>query len=147
MHIPHPYPAGGAADWIGTHASAWDEKSHATWAITDKTSGEVLGAIALTLRMPHDHGELGYWLGVPFWNQGFATEAARAVLAFAFGELKLHRVQARHFVRNPSSGRVMQKLGMRLEGTHRHAAKRWDRYEDTALYAILAPEWRTLSAT
>ena len=90
----------------------------------------------------HARAELGYWVGVPYWNRGVATEAARALVAFGFGALGLHRVQARHLTRNPASGRVMQKLGMRLEGVHREAVRKWDRFEDLAMYAVLAREWR-----
>jgi RimJ/RimL family protein N-acetyltransferase len=62
-------------------------------------------------------------------------------LKFAFEKLKLNRVQARHFSRNPASGRVMQKMGMQREGILRQAVKKWDRFEDLELYSILKSEW------
>ena len=86
---------------------------------------------------------MGYWIGLPYWNNGYCTEAARAVVDFAFTDLGLHRIFAHHLVRNPASGRVMQKIGMRFEGIHRDAIKKWDKYEDIAAYAILADEWRS----
>jgi RimJ/RimL family protein N-acetyltransferase len=60
---------------------------------------------------------------------------------YAFTDLRLHRVQARHFVRNPASGRVLQKLGMKREGTHRDLYVRWEQFETVDVYAILESEW------
>lgn len=85
-------------------------------------------------------GEIGYWISVSWWGKGNATEAARAITDFGFDALDLHRIQGRHFTRNVASGRVRQKLGMRLEGIHRDAFLRWDRFEDVAVYAILRSE-------
>jgi RimJ/RimL family protein N-acetyltransferase len=86
--------------------------------------------------------EMGYWLGVPFWSQGIATEAARAVLRYGFEHLNLHRIHAFHFVRNGASDRVMQKIGMQHEGTLRHHDHKDDHWEDLVSYGILADEWR-----
>jgi RimJ/RimL family protein N-acetyltransferase len=140
LNIPHPYPAGGAAAWIGGHAAAWAAGTGAAYAITSRDGGALLGGVGLTVAPRHRRAELGYWVGVPHWNRGYCTEAARAVVAFGFDILGLHRIEAHHFTRNPASGRVMQKLGMRLEGVHREAVLRWDRFEDLAAYALLAHE-------
>jgi len=143
LALPHPYPVGGGAEWIGTHAEAWKRRERLTLAICDRAMpDEVIGAIALRISEIHQHGEIGYWIGAEHWGNGYATEAAKALVAYAFDELRLHRVQARHFRRNPASGRVMQKLGMTLEGIHRDAYLRWGRFEDTVLYGILASEWK-----
>lgn len=143
LNIPHPYPAGGGALWIATHESGWSDGVQLTLAMTRRgATAEVIGAVGLTIAREHLRAELGYWVAVHAWGQGYATEAARAVTAYAFEHLGLHRVQARHFLRNPASGRVMQKLGMRFEGVHREALRRWDRFEDVAVYGVLEPEWR-----
>jgi [ribosomal protein S5]-alanine N-acetyltransferase len=142
LTIPHPYPVGGGAQWIATHAVAWERGNNLALAVCDKTpSGELLGAVSLQVSAAHSHGEIGYWIRVASWGNGFATEAARAVLGYAFAHLTLHRVQGRQFTRNAASGRVLQKVGMQREGTHRDAYRRWDRFEDVAVYAVLAPEW------
>ena len=140
LTIPHPYPAGGAAMWIGTHAEGWASGARANFAIVERASGKFVGAIGVVITPEHSHAELGYWIGVESWGHGFATEAARAIVAFAFDTLGLHRVEARHFIRNPASGRVMQKIGMRHEGVNREAVRRFDRFEDLAVYAILATD-------
>jgi RimJ/RimL family protein N-acetyltransferase len=141
LTIPHPYPEGGAATWIATHRTAFEAGDSITWAITDAATGELFGAIALSLSAAHARGELGYWIDPSYWNRGFATEAAAAVLGVAFGPLGLHRVEARHFARNPASGRVMQKLGMQLEGLHRQALRKNGQFEDVAFYGLLAADW------
>jgi RimJ/RimL family protein N-acetyltransferase len=141
LHLPHPYPSGAAEKWIGTHRAEWEAGACATYAVTDAQTGQLFGAIAITITAAHAHGELGYWIGLPFWNRGYCTEAGRAMLELGFGVLGLHRIQARHLTRNPASGRVMQKLGMQLEGVHRHARLKSDRFEDLAMYALLADEW------
>ncbi|MGZ8493068.1 MAG: GNAT family N-acetyltransferase [Gemmatirosa sp.] len=142
LTIPHPYPTGGGAAWIATHPVDWERRERLVLAVcAHDAPHEALGAVGLQISMAHAHAEIGYWIGVDAWGRGYATEAARALIAYAFGALGLHRVQGRHFTRNPASGRVMQKLGMRHEGVHRDAYRRWERFEDVAVYAVLDAEW------
>lgn len=140
LAIPHPYPEGAASDWIATHQPAWQAGKGATFAITTRDTGALIGAIGLIVTKAHASAEMGYWIAVPHWNQGYCTEAARAVVAFGFDSLKLNRIQAHHLTRNPSSGRVMQKIGMQAEGIRRGAVRKWDRYEDIACYGLLASD-------
>lgn len=137
LHIPHPYPDGAAEQWIAAHTPAWAAGTLATYAITLGDGGALIGAIGLTVTREHRRGEMGYWVGVPYWNRGYATEAGQALLRLGFEQLELHRIQARHLVRNPASGRVMRKLGMRPEGINRGAMLKWGTFEDIAMYAIL----------
>jgi RimJ/RimL family protein N-acetyltransferase len=141
LTMPHPYEDGMAEAWIAGHEAAWEAGKRLTLAITTEADG-LIGGIGLSVVPAHRQGEVGYWIGVPYWNRGFATEAAGAVLGYAFGELGLHRVAARHFARNPASGAVLRKVGMLHEGTLREPVWRWDRYEDLECYAILDREWR-----
>ena len=66
--------------------------------------------------IPSADWEFGYWLGKPYWGQGYATEAGGRVVAFAFEELKAERLNAGWFHDNPASGRVLAKLGFRPAG-------------------------------
>ncbi|HQR17204.1 MAG TPA: GNAT family N-acetyltransferase [Gemmatimonadales bacterium] len=138
LTVPHPYPDGAAEEWIATHAGAWVERRGLTLAVTLREDGALVGAVGLALVMADRRAELGYWIGVPWWNRGFATEASRALLDFGFGTLGLHRIMARHMARNEASGRVMQKLGMLREGTLRHHVLKWGTFEDLVVYAVLA---------
>lgn len=137
--IPHPYPEGGAAEWIARHGTM---PNNHVFAITLRDGGDVAGAIGLEVQPDHDRGEIGYWIGVPYWGRGYMTEAARAVLGWAFESLRLHKVFAQHFTRNAASGRVLQKIGMTHEGSLRQHDKKWDAYLDIEVYGILHSEWR-----
>ncbi len=139
--IPHPYPDGLAEAWIRTHAPAFAAGEQATFAITRREDDALVGAVGLTIAKRHDRAELGYWIGAPYWNQGFATEAARAVLGVGFAKLGLNRIEAHHFTRNPASGRVMQKAGMRQEALVRQYVRKGDGYEDVRIYVALNGEW------
>ncbi len=140
LSLPHPYPSGAAEQWIGTHEGAWTRHESATLAITEPDAG-LIGAIALRIELMHRRAELGYWVGVPFWRQGHATEAARAMLEFGFTRLGLGRIYAHHMVRNPASGRIMQKLGMSHEGVLRRHFFRGDSAEDVSIWGLLRSEW------
>jgi len=140
LTIPHPYPDGAAEQWIALHGENFARGGSATWAITPRDGGELVGAVGIVVTRQHLHAELGYWIGVPYWGRGYATEAARAVLRFAFRELELARVYACHFVRNPASGAVLRRIGMRHEGSFRQHYRKWGRMEDVDYYAILAGE-------
>ena len=141
LRIPHPYPDGVAEAWIGTHQESFDKGASVTFAITLRAGGELIGSIGLELRPAHRRAELGYWVGVPFWNRGYCTEAVRAVIAYGFAERGLNRIFAHHVSRNPASGRVMQKVGMRHEGHLRQHIRKGDRFEDIELYAILREDF------
>lgn len=141
-NIPHPYEDGVAEAWIGSLAGRFQEGKEATFAAVRKEDGQLVGAIGLVLAPNSRSGELGYWIGRPHWNQGFATEAAQRLLAYAFEDLALHRVHAHHFRRNPASGRVMQKCGMVREGLLREHFQKDGHHEDIVLYGILQREWR-----
>ena len=139
--IPHPYSEEIACRWIATHREAFEQRRAVTWAITHRQEGYFMGAIELRFLKQRHVAEMGYWVGVPYWGKGYTTEAARAVLAYGFGEQELYRIQARYLHNNPASGRVMQKIGMTYEGALRAAVFRWDEYYDTLMYAILKPEY------
>lgn len=78
--------------------------------------------------------------GIPYWNQGYMTEAARTLVQYGFQELKLNRVEATHYKNNPASGRVMQKIGMQQEGVRRQQTLRFGQFEDCVVYGLLASD-------
>ena len=142
LNIPHPYEDGMAEEWIATHKAKFEASQGCIFALTLRTSDDLIGAMGLMITRRFDHAELGYWIGKPYWNKGYCTEAARAVVAYGFTGLGLHRIHASHMARNPASGRVMRKLGMTQEGTLRGHAKKWDNYEDLVIFGILKEEWK-----
>ena len=88
-----------------------------SFAAVLREGGTLVGSIALHPNARDDNGEIGYWIGRPYWGQGYATEAAREVVRYGFEELGLHRVHANHLGSNPASGKVLEKVGMTREGT------------------------------
>ena len=112
-------------------------------AITLRNDGSQIGGIGLRVDAQQQHAELGYWLGVAYWGQGYATEAAREMLRYGFEDLRLHRIFATHFGHNPASGRILAKLGMSHEGCQRQHFRKWDQFIDLELYGILREEWQT----
>lgn len=135
--IPHPYEDGVAEEWIATHEANFAAGKMVSFAITERDGSALMGAIGLTVYKDSNAAELGYWLGTPYWGRGYATEAARAVLAFGFEEMELHRVHARHMASNPASGRVLEKIGMLREGIRRQHFRKWGRFEDIVMYGLL----------
>jgi ribosomal-protein-alanine N-acetyltransferase len=139
LNIPHPYPEGAAAAWIATHAATAAEGTLWTWAITRAAVAVFLGAITIGVAQRRARGHLGYWLGVPYWNHGYMTEAARCVVAFGFADLHLYRIEAACFPRNRASARVMEKAGLRYEGRLRGYVRKGETFEDVLLYALVRP--------
>jgi RimJ/RimL family protein N-acetyltransferase len=143
LTIPHPYEDGMAEEWISTHQEGFDKGELFNLAITRRSDGALIGAIGLVVKPQHECAELGYWVGKPYWNRGYCTEAARALVGYGFESLGLNRIYSHHFVRNPASGRVMQKIGMAHEGRLRQHVKRWGAFEDLEQYGILRNEYQT----
>lgn len=107
--IPHPY---SAADGLAAIAAINQTGGETVFAI--ELDGELIGLCGLDPRP--DGGELGYWLGVPFWGRGYATEAAHAVIDYAFVELGHDVLQSGARVSNPASRRVLEKCGFQWSG-------------------------------
>lgn len=137
LNIAYPYPEGAAAAWITGHDHAAREGTSWTWAITRHQDNLLLGAIGMGVVMAHRRGTLGYWLGLPFWGQGYMSEAAHRVVAFGFDDLDLHRIDAECMRRNPASAKVMQRAGMVHEGTFRDYIIKNDSFESIDRYAVI----------
>lgn len=109
-----------------------------SFAIERRSDRRMIGTIGfMWISCEHRSGEVGYSLARDCWNQGYATEALSAVLRFGFDTLRLHRIEAMHEIDNPASGRVMEKCGMKCEGTLRGRVFNKGHFSDVRLYAIL----------
>jgi RimJ/RimL family protein N-acetyltransferase len=146
LSIPHPYDASMAERWLATQEDAYARGESLTFAVGERDGGALVGCVGLRIEREHRRAELGYWMARARWSHGYGTEAAAAVLRHAFEQLGLHRVFAHHLTRNPASGRIMQKLGMRHEGTLRGHVLKWGVHEDLELYGILRDDYERLSA-
>lgn len=146
-NIPHPYDLSMAEAWIGAHRPAFERGESVSLAITELVDGHLVGAIGLHIDGVNRSAEIGYWVGKPFWNRGYATEATKSMIAYGFEVVGLNRIAARHMTRNPASGRVMEKAGMKVEGILRQSIHRWERYEDAAIRSILREEYQGLASS
>ena len=123
--IPHPCSEQQAKDWIESALSGDDE---IVFAIT--LPGGLIGCTGYRA-FGTDHAELGYWIGKPYWGQGYATEAVLALIAHVFDDGGFDYLTAGHFTDNPASERVLRKAGFephargdpRERGAQRHGAE------------------------
>lgn len=126
-------------DWT----SQYSKDDYYQWAITLKENGdEPIGSIAVVHKddateMVH----IGYCIGKRWWRQGITSEALAALIKFFFEEVGVNRIESRHDPRNPNSGKVMMKCGLKYEGTHREADWNNQGRCDSAMYAILAKDY------
>lgn len=141
LNIPHPYQDGMAETWIRDHEKHFQQDQVFTLAICLKESNELIGAISLVLFRHDSKGSLGYWIGTDYWNNGYCTEAAKAIMKYGFEQLGLNRVYSTHLSHNPASGKVMQKLGMKQEGVFRQHVNKWGKFHDLVYYGVLKEEY------
>lgn len=143
LSIPHPYPEGGAAEFIERMREHMDEGKGVVFGVFVReeedagTTETVVGTVGLTINRDHRRAELGYWIGRPFWGRGYASEAGKRIVEWGLESLHLQRVYAHHMLHNPASGRVLRKIGMTFEGVLPQHVLKWDEFVDLALYGIV----------
>lgn len=129
--VPYPYTLVAADQWIASL-----DDSELVRAVLHE--GRLVGAVGLV------HGdarsaEIGYWIGKPYWGQGFATEAARTLVGHAFGALGVRRLTCGHFADNPASARVIAKLGFVRTGSGHMWCEARGQEVETITYARRRP--------
>lgn len=135
--IPHPYNEQDALCII--QAAKEGHRSGELHAFAICCDSAFLGIVSLkcTAQAPGS-AELGYWIGVPFWGNGYATEAAQPVLDHAFNDLGLRYVRAKLLCRNPASSKVLRKLGMTCTGINARAIQKWGIWEDEEEWSLMS---------
>jgi len=114
-------------------------------AVEHGQTGVLMGEVSLIWRSADARqGEVGWIFDPEFQGQGFATEAASAMLDLAFGPAEIHRVSARCDVRNLRSWKMMERLGMRREAHFREHGLFKGKWDEEYIYAMLRQEWRSL---
>jgi ribosomal-protein-alanine N-acetyltransferase len=140
LRIPHPYTESYAQDFIAGAQQDMSSGKCLRLGIIVRESDTLCGGIGLQIESDHRRAELGYWIGVPHWGNGYATEAARAVVKYGFKTFGLHRIFASHFADNAASAGVLKKIGMRHEGRQRAHILKWGEFLDIEMYGILASD-------
>jgi ribosomal-protein-alanine N-acetyltransferase len=142
ISVPHPYPPGEAARFIA-HCQVEREAGRGlALAIEGRAEGDFIGLIEVRAIEPaHAQAELSFWLVETCWGLGYMSEAVRAIVGYAFTTFPLNRLYAHHMTRNPASGRVLERNGFQREGVLRQRVRKWGRYEDVALWALVREDW------
>ena len=142
--LPQPSDLEAAAKWIAQQQESFAAGNAITFAIVLIEEEQLIGSIGMEIAREHQLARLSYWLGTHYWNQGYCTEAVRAVLDYGFTRLSLHRIYAPHFHNNPASGRVLRKVGMTYEGRMREHYIRFGQFVDVEIYGMLRKEFLNL---
>lgn len=136
-YLPHPYSKKDAEQYINSKAG---EKPILTFAI--EANNKLVGNISLKPQDDiHRHSaELGYWIGEPYWGDGYATQAIQNIVTYGFQEMNLARIFANVMENNQGSMKALTKSGFQLEGISKKGFIKNDRYLDEHRFAILNPE-------
>lgn len=140
LSLPYPYTIDDAHTWLKYQAEQFENDQAYNYAIIRREDNLLIGVIGISNERAN-RGELGYWIGEPYWNQGFASAAANLLIEYAFTDLNYNRIYARYISSNLASGRVMEKVGMKFEGVLREHEIKNEKYVDITLYAILKTEY------
>ena len=142
ISIPHPYPEGEAARWIGQQQAERTGGRASAFGIETIANDEFCGVVAIrNIDREHEQAELSFWLARSAWSNGYMSEVVTATLRYGFETLDLNRLYAYHMVRNPASGRVLEKNGFTQEAVLRDRVKKWGVFEDVCLWAMLKRDW------
>lgn len=133
--IPHPYPDGAAEAWISGHEKLFESGRGVSYAITLATGSELVGTVSLLdVSAAHLRAEVGYWVGLEHWGNGYCTEALLTLMTFAENHFKTSRFIGRCLASNPASARVLERCGFVPEGRQVRHMRRVSGYEDMLLF-------------
>ena len=149
LHHPHPYEEGMAEECIRGLRPMFESGKGTTFALVLREGGTLVGTVSLYTRAPdgtavlgeEGTGLLGFWVGVSYWNKGYATEAVAEMVRYGFEERGLRRIRANHFGSNAASGRVLCKVGMSHVGTRPDYYEKWGNAEDREEYLLHVRDW------
>ncbi|MDR2735583.1 MAG: GNAT family N-acetyltransferase [Puniceicoccales bacterium] len=137
-YTPYPYTRDMAVFWINHIDNRMVCGESFYWAID--LANVFIGTIGLTLFKDHDKAEIHYWIGKPYWGNGYCTSAVLLVIDYCFKVMKLHRLDVNHMTRNVGSRRVIEKCGFIFEGEAVDYVKRFGKYENVRFYRMLAKD-------
>jgi ribosomal-protein-alanine N-acetyltransferase len=126
---------------LADYIAGYSKTDFYAWAIVPNDLGEPIGFIDAATDETIDAFKVDYGIGKLWWHKGYTSNALSVLIHFFFHDIRANRVYATHDPRNPNSGAVMRKCGMRLEGILRQTRRRKGEYSDRAMYAILAEDY------
>ncbi len=115
------------------------------WGVVDKESQKLIGRVAfISFDKENDRTEIGYVISRLYWNKGLITEAAKELIDYGFNELEVNRIEAKCNEDNLGSERVMQKIGMKLEGILREQLKMNGKYHNQKMYSLIKSDCKQI---
>ena len=142
--IPYPYKDEFAVDFIESQFRDYKNGNLVNFAVVIDNQDLLIGSMGISIDNKLNEGEIGFWIGVDYWGNGYCTEAARSVLHYGFTERKLDKIFAFHFRDNIASSKVLQKIGMELEGIKRNEFWHMGELKDTVNYGLYKTDYDKL---
>ncbi len=142
LRVPFPYRVSDARGFILRAGRTRSEGTDLALALVDRATDRLVGGIGIHgIEWKHGHGEIGYWIGRPYWGYGYASEAVQGLVAVSFRSLRLHRVEAGIFRGNSGSENVLRKAGFSPEGVRRESFRKEGAWIDDMLFGLTRSEW------
>lgn len=141
LNLPNPYHEENAVFWMNMQIQGFQKKQNYIFAIFIKETDKFIGGIGLHIDANHNKAEMGYWIGEPNWNNGFASEAGKEILKYGFKVLELNKIYATHFLQNKASEKVLKKIGMQKEATLKQHYNKNGTYIHVGQYCLLQSEY------
>jgi len=140
--FPHPYPPDGARAYVAESAAFRAAGTKFVFAVLDGAGRPIGMALLREVNLAAREGELGYWIGRPYWGRGHATAAAAALLPFAFETLGLTVLKAVSLESNAASLQVLTKLGFVAVGRSEWSQSKWPEPRPTIVFRLSVEAWR-----
>jgi len=140
--IPFPYENEFAVDFIESQFRDYKNGNLVNYAVVLKEPDLLIGSMGISIDNKLNEGEIGFWIGLDYWGNGYCTEAANAVINYGFTKRKLDRIFAFHFRDNVASGKVLQKIGMELKGITKKEYWHRGKLKDTVHYSIYRTDYK-----
>lgn len=144
-NIPHPYTLEMAQKYMAEDALEREKEVRVNYrfAIQLKEDSSVIGSIGLhKLDLKNQRAEIGYWLAVDYHRSGIMSEAEKAILAFGFDELKLHKIYGTALAINDGSNSLFRKFGFRLVGVHKEDRLKAGKWLDANIWELLNQDYQ-----
>jgi RimJ/RimL family protein N-acetyltransferase len=141
LRLPFPCSREDADLMIQAYHNEAKQLKSMRWAVTAKTSNELMGGIRLVPNMDFNSAELGFWIGRPYWRKGYTFEAAKIVIEWAFKDLRINRLEGHSMTENKSSIALLEKLGFSREGLHPELVIKWGEYKDVITFGLLRKDY------
>lgn len=142
LTMPHPYSEVDAREWIERCRRNAATGEEIAFVVETRDTAELVGACGIGINQTHRLGEVGYFIGRPYWNRGYCSEAVRTMLDWGVTALAIDKLIARVFTGNAGSSAVVRKLGMEQEGLLRRHLVKWGERRDVEQWGMLVSEYQ-----